>query len=410
MADRRQEPPLAGVRVLDASRVLAGPYAAMMLGDLGADVIKLEHPDGGDQTRAWGPPFVKGESAYYLSVNRNKRSVALNLKAPEGQEIFRKLAERSDVVIENFRPGALERLGLDYEALTPRNPRLIWCSITGYGRQSPWAERPAYDIALQAESGWMSITGEEGGEPVRIGVAIVDLFTAHYAVQAVLAALWARERTGRGQRIDLAMLDCGVASLTYMAQYYWATGEPPRRLGSRHPTIVPYQAFPAQDEKHLVVAVGSPAIWERFCRALGHPEWTDDPRFVDNAARVKHREELERLLVEVFRRKPLEEWLEILNEHDVPATPVNDLAAIWGLPPLRARGMMGTVEHPTIGELSILGSPLKLERTPPRLRRHPPGLGEHTREILQELGYDDARIEALRERGVLRVEESVKKY
>ena len=400
---QEQEPPLAGVRVLDASRVLAGPYAAMMLGDLGADVIKLEHPDGGDQTRAWGPPFVQGESAYYLSINRNKRSLALNIKTPEGREIFRRLVERSDVVIENFRPGALERLGLHYEALSRENPRLIWCSITGYGRQSPWAERPAYDIALQAESGWMSITGEEGGEPVRIGVAIVDLFTAHYAVQAVLAALWARERTGRGQRIDMAMLDCGVASLTYMAQYYWATGEPPRRLGSRHPTIVPYQAFPTLDGKYLVVAVGSQAIWERFCRAVGHPEWADDPRFADNAARVQNRTELEGLLVEVFRQKPLKEWLAILKEHDVPATPVNDLAAIWELPPLRARGIVQNLQHPTMGEVPTLGSPLHLERTPPSLRCHPPRLGEHTREILQELGYSEGQTEELRRRGIVQV-------
>ncbi len=344
------------MRVLDASRVLAGPYAAMMLGDLGHDVIKVEAPGSGDPTRAWGPPWQDGQSAYYLSINRNKRSLTLDLKSPEGQEIFRKLAQRSDVLIENFHPGAMDGWELGWEALSKLNPRLVYCSITGYGQTGPWKDRPAYDLALQAEAGWMSITGEAGAPPVRVGVAVIDLFTAHFAVQQILSALLERERTGAGKRLDVSMLDSAIASLTYMAQNVRATGEPPGRMGSRHPSIVPYQAFQARDG-WFVAAVGSPPIWERFCPAIGLPDLLTHPDFRDNPLRVKHRALLEALLTKVFAARPVAEWVALLTEHDIPAAPVNDLRTA-----------------------------LELPSRPASVRLPPPRLGEHTEEILAELG------------------------
>lgn len=375
------------MKVLDASRVLAGPYAAMMLGDLGHEVVKIERPGEGDQTRAWGPPWQNGESAYYLSVNRNKRSLTLNLKSPAGQEIFRRLAASSDVLIENFRSGELDGLGLGFDALSRLNPRLVFCSITGYGQTGPWKSRPAYDLALQAESGWMSITGEEGAPPVRVGVAIIDLFTAHYAVQAILSALLDRERTGCGKRIDVSMLDCAAASLSYMGGNALATGVSPGRMGSRHPSIVPYQAFPSADG-YLVVAAGSQAIWERLIGVLGRPDLAADPRFRDNPARVENRGALEEILGEVFSRNTTAEWTSALQRGDIPAAPVNDVVAGLALPPLAERGMV-TAQG--------VGSPL----APGRSFRRAPRLGEHTGEILAEIGYDPGSIARFRSSGVV---------
>jgi crotonobetainyl-CoA:carnitine CoA-transferase CaiB-like acyl-CoA transferase len=372
----------------------------MWLGDLGAEVIKVERPDTGDQTRAWGPPYVQGESAYYLSINRNKRSLTLNLRRSEGREIFRRLVQRSDILIENFRPSTLERYGLDPEALHELNPRLIHCTITGYGHTGPWKDRPTYDLVLQAESGLMSITGESDRPPVRVGVAVLDLAAGLMAVQGILAALWARERSGEGQHIEVSMLESGVALLTYMAQAYLLTGEIPERLGSGHPNIVPYQAFPTKDG-YLVVAVGSPEIWGRFCQALGRPDLETDPRFADNPSRVQHRHELEALLIEIFRQRLTEEWVDLLQAHDVPATPVNDLAAVFQLPPLVERGFLQKIQHPTLGPLPLLGVPIRFERTPAQIRRYPPRLGEHTEGILQELGYTPKEIQRLREAGAV---------
>lgn len=362
--------------------MLAGPYAAMMLGDLGHDVIKVERPGEGDQTRAWGPPWQDGQSAYYLCVNRNKRSLTLDLKAEEGRDIFRQLASRSDVLIENFRPGHMDALGLGYGALSKANPGLVFCSVTGYGQTGPWRDRPAYDLALQAESGWMSITGEAGAPPVRVGVAVIDLFTAHFATQAILSALLERTQTRRGRKIDISMLDCAAASLSYMAQHVLATGVPPDRMGSRHPSIVPYQAYPTRDG-YVVVAAGSQAIWERLVAALGRPEIGADPRFRDNPRRVENRGPLEQLLNEEFARKTTLEWTALLQAHDVPATPVNDLATGLALAPLQERGLVTP---------QLVGSPLD----PGKKHSRAPRLGEHTEEILTELGYDAPFIARLR--------------
>lgn len=350
----------------------------MMLGDLGHDVVKVERPGEGDQTRAWGPPWQDGQSAYYLSVNRNKRSLTLNMKSEEGRELFRLLAARSDVLIENFRAGEMDAMGLGYEALAKFNPRLVFCSITGYGQTGPWKDRPAYDLALQAEAGWMSITGEKGAAPVRVGVAVIDLLTAHYAVQAILSALLERAETGRGKRLDVAMLDCATASLSYMAQNVLATGTSPERMGSRHPSIVPYQAFPTRDG-YVVVAAGSQAIWERLCDALGRAELKSDARFPDNSKRVVNRAALEAILEPLFRTRDTADWIARLQSSDIPATPVNDLAAALTLPPLRERGLV-TKEH--------IGSPV----APGRSHRAAPRLGEHTDEVLRELGCDEVRI------------------
>lgn len=394
------EAPLEGLRVLDASRVLAGPYAAMMLGDLGADVTKVEHPQGGDQTRVWGPPYIDDQSAYYLSINRNKRSITLNLKSEKGKEIFRKLAEQSDVLVENFRPGGMEKLGLGYDELKKINPGLIQCSVTGYGHTGPWKDRPAYDIVLQAEGGLMSITGEKDCPPVRIGVALIDIITALYATQGILAALRTREREGVGQRIDVAMLDCEVASLTYMAGYYFATGEVPERIGSRHPTIVPYQAYETKDS-YIVVGGGSPDIWQSFCKAIDKEELANDPKFRDNPNRVRNREKLEIILKPIFKAKTTKEWVKIMDAYDVPATPVNDLAQVFALSHVKERNMSTTIEHPPVGELKILGIPVKFEKTPGKVKRHPPLLGEHTEEILGEIGYSKDAIEDLYREGVI---------
>ncbi len=342
----------------------------MMLGDLGHDVIKVERPGDGDQTRAWGPPWQDGQSAYYLSVNRNKRGLTLNLKAKEGQDLFRRLAAQSDVVLENFRAGEIDALGLGYQELSKINPRLVYCSITGYGQTGPWKDRPAFDLALQAESGWMSITGEAGAAPVRVGVAVIDLLTAHFAVQAILSALL----EGRGKRIDISMLECATASLTYMAQNVRATGQSPVRMGSRHPSIVPYQAFPTRDG-YIVVAAGSQAIWERLCGAIARPDLLANPDYADNARRVQHREALEVLLNEVFATRTTAAWTEMLQAKDIPASPVNDLAQALELPPLQ--------EKPTT------------------THRPAPRLGEHTFEILASLGIPAEEAAGLRSQGIV---------
>jgi formyl-CoA transferase len=392
--------PLEGLRVLDASRVLAGPYCAMMLGDLGAEVIKIERPQTGDQTRAWGPPYLMSESAYYLSANRNKRSLTLDLKREQGREIFKKLALQSDLLIESFQVGDLDKWGLGTKTLRQLNSKLVCCSITGYGQTGPWKGRPAYDLAMQAESGWMSITGEPGGRPVRVGVAILDLFTAHYATQAILAALVFRSQTGQGREIDIAMLDCAVASLSYMAQYYLATGQKPERMGSKHPTITPYQAFETQDG-YVIVGVASPEIWSRFCQALNRNDLLTDSRFAQNSERVAHRVELEAILISAFKKQKTDAWLRLLEKHEVPAAPMNSLKQVFALSQVQVREMLQTVVHPTIGNLSLLGIPIRFGPEPIAIRRAPPLLGEHTDAILGELGFSQKEIAAFRAQGIV---------
>ncbi len=376
--------PLSDIRVLDMSRVLAGPYCTMMLGDLGADVIKVESPEG-DDTRRWGPPYQGGESAYYLSCNRNKRSVVLDLGTGQGRDVARRLASRSQVLVENFRTGTMEKWGLGYEQLSRDNPGLVYCSISGYGRTGPLAHLPGYDFVMQGVGGVMSFTGDANGPPQKVGVAIVDLTAGMFALSAILAALRVRDLTGMGQHIDISLLDSHLAWLANVGSNYLVSGEVPPRYGNSHPNIVPYQAF-ATNDGWLIVAVGNDRQWSRLCDALSRPELATDPRFATNSARVEHRSVLVPLLEEMFAQRSTAEWLSLLEEADVPAGPVNDVAQALDHPQVAAREMVREVSHPGIGAVKMVASPLKLSSSPPTLRRHPPLLGEHTVEVLEELG------------------------
>lgn len=392
---------LAGMTVIDLTQALAGPYCTMLLGDLGADVIKIEPPEG-DQSRGWGPPFLAGESAYFLCTNRNKRGLTLNLKTPQARAILHRLAERADVFVVNQpRIESLRELGADFETLQARNARLVYCSVTGYGLAGPRAGRPGYDLLAQAESGLMALTGEPDGEPLRYPIPLADATTGVYAALGVLAALLARERTGCGQMIDMALLDSQVSWLSIMAANYFATGQRPARPGNAHPNIVPYQPFRAAD-KYLIVAVGSERLWAALCRALGiEDSLGTDSRFRTNRDRLAHRGELIAALEQIMARQPATHWLSLLQAAGIPSAPINEVDDILTADYLQARGMIVTLEHPLAGLVRSLGSPVALRDTPPRYRRPPPTLGQHTAEIVAGLGYSADDITALRQAGAI---------
>lgn len=393
--------PLDGFRILDLSRVLAGPYCTMLLGDLGAEVIKVERPGVGDDTRAWGPPFADGESAYYLCANRNKKSITVNLKSPAGQEIIRQLARISDVLVENYKVGELAALGLGYEDLKQLNPGLVYCSITGYGQTGPDKDLPGYDFVIQGRGGVMSITGEPDREPMKVGVAIVDVTAGLYAANAIQAALLARSKIGKGQAIDIALLDAQVAWLANVASNYLVSGDSPGRFGNAHPTIVPYQSFRARDG-FFCLAVGNDGQWQKLCALLNQPALAQDPRFATNPARVQHREELIARLQEIFQAQELDFWLEEIAAAGIPCGPVQTVDQVFSDPQVLARGMVWMMPHPTAGEISLVGSPLKLSETPVAARLHPPLLGEHTEEVLTSLlGYSAEEIVRLQKESVV---------
>jgi len=423
MTDASRSPPMAleGVRVLDLSRVLAGPWCTQTLADLGADVVKVERPardgvPGGDDTRGWGPPFLRdaagaetAEAAYYVGTNRNKRSVTIDIANEEGAELVRTLADSADVFVENFKVGDLARRGLDAASLLARNPRLVYCSITGFGQTGPYRERAGYDYAVQGMGGLMSVTGPSraeiaddasGGGPQKVGVAVADLFTGMYAVTAILAALRHRDRTGQGQAIDMALLDSQVAMLANLGAGYLASGVAPQRAGNAHQSIVPYQVFEVADG-HLILAVGNDGQFARFCAIAGCSELAADPRFARNAGRVRHRAILVPLLAARLKLRPRAAWLADLEAAKVPCGPINDLADVFADPHVRDRAMTVEMPHPLAGTVRMVASPMKLAATPVRYRREPPLLGADTDAVLTELGLDAAAIAALRDRGAI---------
>ncbi len=399
--------PLSKFRVLDLSRVLAGPWVGQTLADLGAEVIKVERPGGGDETRAWGPPWLKdaagedvGESAYYLSANRGKRSIALDIASPEGRQVVRDLAARSDVLLENYKVGGLAKYGLDYESLKAVNPGLVYCSITGFGQDGPYAARAGYDFIIQGLGGFMSITGDAEGGPMRAGVAVADLFTGMYATTAVTAALLHRERTGEGQHIDMALLDCQVAALANQASNYHVSGEPPGLMGNAHPNVVPYQVVPTSDG-HIIMAVGNDRQFAAFCTLIGHPELATDQRFLSNAARIVNRDALMAIIFEVTVTKTSAGWLATLEAAGVPCGAVNDIGQVFADPQIRHRGMRIELDHPLAGKAPLTASPMRFSETPVEYGLAPPLLGQHTVEILCGLlGRDAAVVEDMMARGV----------
>jgi len=407
--------PLAGIRVLDLSRVLAGPWCTQTLADLGADVIKIERPmrdgAGGDDTRSWGPPFLKdreghdtAEAAYYLGTNRNKRSVTVDIAQPEGQALIRRLAGECDVFIENFKVGDMARYGLDAAALMAQYPKLVYCSVTGFGQTGPYRERAGYDYAVQGMGGLMSVTGERddlpGGGPQKVGVAVADLFTGMYASVAILAALRHRDATGEGQVIDMALLDTQVAMLANLGANYLTTGVAPQRMGNAHQNIVPYQVFETSDG-HLILAVGNDGQFAKFCGVAGRPDLAQDPHYARNADRVRHRDTLVPLLAEILKSRKKHDWLSALEAAKVPCGAINNLGEVFADPHVQSRGMTVAMPHPLTDDLRLVASPMKLSATPVRYRLPPPLLGEHTNEVLHELGWRTDEVEALRNLGVI---------
>jgi crotonobetainyl-CoA:carnitine CoA-transferase CaiB-like acyl-CoA transferase len=392
---------LDGFLVLDFTRVLSGPYCTMQLADMGARVVKVEQPKTGDDTRAWGPPFINGESAYFLSINRNKESLTLDLKSPRAHEVLAPLLAKADVLVENFRPGTMERLGLSHEKLSAQYPRLVYCSISGFGQTGPRRREAGYDAVVQAEGGLMSITGSAEGPAYRLGVAISDIVSGLFAAQGIAFALLARERTGRGQHVDIGMLDATAALLTYQAGNYFATGNVPGRLGNRHPTIVPYETFEASDGE-FVIAVGNDDQWRRLCAIMGKPDLAADERFASNRGRVAHYETLRPVLAGILAGRTRAEWVEALRGAGVPCGSVRDVGEVLADPHLDVREMIQTVEHAVAGTVRVTGVPIKLSDTPGSVRTPPPLLGEHTREILtRDAGLSPAVVDELVASGVV---------
>ena len=385
--------------MLDFTRVMAGPFCTMLLGDLGADVVKVE-PPGGEDTRAWGPPWMGKDSAYFRSANRNKRSIVLNLRKPESATIVERLAKWADIVVENFRPGVADRLGIGYKQLSKLNPRIIYCSISGFGQTGPYRDKPGYDVVALAMSGLMSITGEPGRPPVKFGVPIADITTAVFAALSITAALYWREKTGKGQYIDMALLDTQITILSHQAFNYFASGEEPKRMGSAHPNIAPYQAFETKDG-YIILAVGSEKLWEEFCKAVGRPDLMNDPRFRSNADRVVNRDALVKELTRIFKADSTSKWVERLEKAGIPVAPVLSVSEALSNPHVKHRGMVLEIEHPKLGRIKMLGTPFKFSETPGEVRLPPPSLGQHTDQILRELGFTSAEIRELRERGVI---------
>ena len=409
---------LGHIKVLDLSRVLAGPWCTQMLADLGADVIKVERPGAGDDTRHWGPPFLQDaqgkdtdQASYFSACNRNKRSVTIDMANAQGQALIRQMAAQSDILVENFKVGGLSNYGLDYESLKAINPRLIYCSVTGFGQNGPYAERAGYDLMIQAMTGMMSITGRPdsvpGGGPQRVGVAVVDLFTGIYACSAILAALEVRHQTGVGQHIDMALLDVGMAILANQAAGFLNSGQVPQRQGNSHPSLVPYQDFPTLDGS-MLLAIGNDGQFARFCEAAGQPDWAVDPRFASNTLRVKHREQLIPAMQAVTRTRSTAQWIALLEDKAVPCGPINDMGQAFADVQVAARGLVvkqavapETTAQTAVESIATVASPLRLLATPPVLRRAPPALGEHTDEVMAELGFDAAAIAVLRLDAVL---------
>jgi formyl-CoA transferase len=409
---------LGHIKVLDLSRVLAGPWCTQMLADLGADVVKVERPGAGDDTRQWGPPFLKdgagndtAQASYFTACNRNKRSVTIDMAKAQGQALIRQMAAQSDILVENFKVGGLSNYGLDYESLKAINPKLIYCSVTGFGQDGPYAERAGYDLMIQAMTGMMSITGRPdsvpGGGPQRVGVALIDLFTGVYACSAILAALEVRHRTGVGQHIDMALLDVGMAILANQAAGFLNSGQVPQRQGNSHPSLAPYQDFQTEDGS-VLLAIGNDGQFARFCEAAGHAEWAADPRYASNTLRVKHREQLIPAMQAVTRTRSTAQWIALLEDKAVPCGPINDIGQAFADAQVAARGLVvkqavapETTAQTAVESIATVASPMRLIATPPVLRRAPPALGEHTDEVLAELGLDAAAIAALRRDAVL---------
>lgn len=392
---------LEGIRVIDLSRILAGPYCTMLLADMGAEVLKVEKPGEGDGSRHWGPPWLGDQSAYFLSVNRNKKSLTLNLKNSKGKEILKRLLADADVLIENFRPGTMQRIGLDYETLAADHPGLIYCSITGYGQTGPYKDRPGFDFMIQAQGGLMSLNGPVDGEPYKVGVAIVDVTAGMFAANAILGALNYRTQTGEGQYIDVALLDTQIAWLINVAQNYFVTGAEPTRFGNAHPNIVPYEIFPTKDG-YLALAIGTDNQFQRFCEIVKREDLWQDGRFRTNGGRVKHRKTLIAMLQDLFQERTTEEWINLCVKHNIPAGPINDVPAILNDPQVKSRGMVQELSHPLLGTIKQIGPVARFSKTPATMTSAPPLLGEHTESILrEELGYREANIAQFRDEGII---------